>query len=172
MSDLLIIEVTARHTNTALFLSHCALCFAPFSFFTLRFYRLASPSCPPSFASLSVFEYVPWHAQSGDGLRLSVELKVAFRCNAVKKRWLAEPRGLDPKEPLVFSNVSGAALVRVIKYCRHEWPENHKPGEVSLGPHPHTPTSTITPLHHHHHPLYTHPYYPLSPLLLSLCVAP
>lgn len=48
--------------------------------------------------------------ESGDGFRLTVEKHIAFRCGAIKKQ---SKESTSPGTPIIFSNVSGAALVRV-----------------------------------------------------------
>jgi len=61
------------------------------------------------------------HIESGDNVRVSVESTIAFRCHAVKNRVLNNE--VDENGYVVFNTVSGAALVRVLDYCRWEWRE-------------------------------------------------
>jgi hypothetical protein len=56
--------------------------------------------------------------QSGDGLVLRVETKIAFRCQAVKRRW---ENGQMENGVILFNNVSGPAMIRVLNYCKLEW---------------------------------------------------
>eukprot|EP00808_Paulinella_micropora_P025766 g11676.t1 len=88
-------------------------------FFSREQRRIRGMTTPPA-SRLIIIE-------AGDGLKLSVESKIAFRCHAVKA--MVQRQEFSNNDGtgvffVFFNNVSGSSLAKVLDFCRYEWPDD------------------------------------------------